>query len=44
MMNPIFICGDTPKIGAVQNWLKTQQNNCFLTELKKTCEALEPVR
>jgi hypothetical protein len=31
--------------GAVQNWLKTQPKNFFLTELKKnTCETLELVR
>jgi hypothetical protein len=29
--------------GVVQNWLKTQPKNFFLTELK-TCETLEPVR
>jgi hypothetical protein len=28
----------------VQNWLKTQPKNFFLTELKKTCVTLEPVR
>jgi hypothetical protein len=29
-------------IGVVQNWLKTQPKNVFLTELK-FCEAVEPV-
>jgi len=36
---------DEEVIGEVQNWLKTQPKNFFLTELKKqTCETLEPVR
>jgi hypothetical protein len=30
-------------IGAVQNWLK-KRPKFFLTELKKNCETLEPVR
>jgi hypothetical protein len=35
---------DEEVIGVVQNWLKTQPETFFLTELKKTCENLEPVR
>jgi hypothetical protein len=36
---------DEEVIGAVQNWLKTQpRKDFFLTELKKTCKTLEPVR
>jgi hypothetical protein len=35
---------DEEGIGTVQNWLKTQPKNVFLTELKTTCETLEPVR
>jgi hypothetical protein len=38
---------DEEIIGTVQNWLKTQpkkKKNFFMTELKRPCETLEPVR
>jgi hypothetical protein len=38
----VTICS---KIGAVQNWLKTQPNNFFLFLMElKTCETLAPGR
>jgi hypothetical protein len=45
MMQPSFMVTISSKIGAVQNWLKTQPKNFFSGGIKKkTCEMLEPVR